>query len=129
VAELLRARGLSNVLVNIGEIRAVGASLDGHGWKVAIPGPRGAEPRDHGVSLVDRAIATSATSGTVFDDDGRFGHIIDPRSGRPAAKRRQVSVIARSATLADAYSTAFCLVPRKECQLIADARGLRILEA
>ena len=109
VADLLRAHGLSNVLVNIGEIRALGGQANGNPWKVGIPGGSGDEGIGRRVDLADRAIATSATSGTVFDEDGRYGHILDPRSGRPARARRQVSVIAPSAALADAYSTAFCL--------------------
>lgn len=105
VAELLRAQGVENVLVNTGEIHAVGHSPDGQPWPVTI--------RDgKGLGLQDRALATSAPWGTVFDNAGRLGHIIDPRTGRPAPSVwRQVSVSAGSAAIADAVSTAACLMP------------------
>ena len=129
VADLLRAYGLSNVLVNIGEIRALGETSDGQHWKVTIAGPDGGKEGGRSIDLADQAIATSATGGTSFDEAGHFGHIIDPRTGYPAPQRRQISVIAPSATLCDAYSTAFCLLPRSAGLAIAEASGLRVLEA
>jgi thiamine biosynthesis lipoprotein len=51
----------------------------------------------------------------VFDATGRVGHILDPWTGLPAAPRwRLVSVTAPDAGLADALSTAFCLMPRAD---------------
>ena len=128
-ADLLRSLGLSNVLVNLGEIRALGGMADGRHWPVSIANPDGGTGGGRNIDLADQAIATSATGGTTFDEDGRYGHILDPRTGYPAAQRRQVSVVARSATLADAYSTAFCLLPASTGKAIADAAGLRILDA
>lgn len=127
VSDVLRSHGLSKVLVNVGEIRALGGRMDGQPWKIGIPAEAGARELGTKIDLVDRAIATSATSGTVFDDQGRFGHIIDPRSGYPALERRQVSVIAPTAALADAYSTAFCLLPQNACRAIAEASGFRVI--
>ncbi len=129
VADLLRVHGLSNVLVNIGEIRALDGMSDGQDWKITIAGPDGDRRGGRKIDLADQAIATSATGGTTFDEAGRFGHIIDPRTGYPAPQRRQVSVVAPSATLADAYSTALCLLPRDTGLAIAEASGLRVLEA
>ncbi|WP_319937968.1 FAD:protein FMN transferase [Allitabrizicola rongguiensis] len=64
------------------------------------------------VGLSNRALATSAPLGTVFDPDGRVSHILDPRSGKPAARVwRQISITAGSAAVADALSTAACLLP------------------
>jgi len=129
VSDILQSHGLSKVLVNLGEIRALGGRMDGQPWKIGIPREAGAREVGRRIDLADRAIATSATSGTVFDDQGRFGHIIDPRSGYPAPERRQVSVTAPNAALADAYSTAFCLLPQNTCRTIADAAGFRMIEA
>lgn len=106
VAALLRARGLQDVLVDTGEIRALGHAPDGAGWPVTLAGAGR-------ISLADRALATSAPLGTVFDAAGRVGHILDPLSGLPAGSRwRVISVAAPTAALADALSTGFCLMER-----------------
>ncbi len=128
VADLLRSHGVSNVLVNVGEIRALGGPKDRTHWAIGIADPNGNGAGGRQIALADQAIATSATSGTAFDGDGRFGHIIDPRSGYPAQQRRQVSVVADSTTLADAYSTAFCLLDPHDIRPIAEAAGLRVVE-
>jgi len=115
VAALLRAEGLTDVLVNTGELRALGGHPDGGAWPVTFNdgsgGPSGS------MDLRDAALASSAPLGTAFDAEGRVGHIFDPRSGRPAAPGwRLVSVVARSAALADGLSTAFCLMSREEIE-------------
>jgi thiamine biosynthesis lipoprotein len=111
IADLLRAQGMAGVLVNMGEIHAVGARANGTPWRVGIATPDG-NVRSNAVMLVDRALATSAPYGTVLDREGRIGHIVDPRTGRPGGLWRQVSVSAPRAALADGLSTAFCLMPR-----------------
>lgn len=50
-------------------------------------------------------------AGFRFDPAGRFTHLFDPRTGRSPALYRTVSVIAPTATEADALSTAFSLMP------------------
>jgi thiamine biosynthesis lipoprotein len=66
------------------------------------------------VALRSRALATSAPLGTTFDQAGTLGHILDPRSGLPAAPVwRAASISAPSAALADALSTAACLTKVK----------------
>jgi thiamine biosynthesis lipoprotein len=107
IAALLRARGFKHVLVDIGEIRAIGPRRDGRAWRVPIAGS------SRTVGLRHRALATSSCLGTTFDDAGQVGHILDPLSGRPAGGRRQVTVLAPTAALADALSTALCVLPAR----------------
>jgi thiamine biosynthesis lipoprotein len=115
VASLLRAEGLTDVLVNTGEMRALGGHPDGGAWPVSFDDGRG-EPAGS-IELRDAALASSAPLGTAFDVEGRVGHILDPRSGRPtAAAWRLVSVTARTAALADGLSTALCLMTRAEIE-------------
>ncbi len=103
IAEMLTADGLSNILINTGEFRAVGAHPNGGAWPVKLKG--GGE-----VSLIARALASSAPLGTTFDQNSLVGHILDPRSRRPAQSRwREITISAKSAALADALSTAACL--------------------
>ncbi len=103
VAALLSAEGLTDILIDTGEHRAVGGHPDGGDWPVRLAqGGR--------VGLRNRALATSAPLGTAFDAAGRAGHILHPATGEPAVPTwRAVSVTAPSAALADALSTAACL--------------------
>lgn len=103
VAEMLSAEGLSNILINTGEFRAVGARPDGSAWPVKLAA--GGQ-----VPLVSRALATSAPLGTVFDEAAAMGHILDPRTGRPSRNVwQEITISAKSAALADALSTTACL--------------------
>lgn len=103
VAALLRAEGLDRVLIDTGELRALGGQPEGGAWPVRLAA-------GGAVGLLDRALATSAPLGTTFDQAGTLGHILDPRTGHPAAPVwRSISISAPSAALADALSTAGCL--------------------
>ncbi len=105
VAALLAAEGLTDILIDTGEHRALGGQPDGADWPVTLA-------QGGHLGLRDRALATSAPLGTVFDGAGRLGHILNPQDGYPAVARwAGVSVTAPSAALADALSTAACLMP------------------
>ena len=102
VAALLEAEGLTGILIDTGELRALDGEAD---WPVRL------ESGDR-LSLRRRALATSAPLGTTFDETGRDGHILDPATGMPTrATWRTVSVSAPSAAIADALATAACLMP------------------
>jgi thiamine biosynthesis lipoprotein ApbE len=58
----------------------------------------------------DRAVATSSPFGFRFDREGKFSHIIDPRSGATPQRHASVTVVTDKAALADALSTAFNLM-------------------
>ncbi len=103
VADLLRAEGLSDVLVDTGEIAARGHTPDGQDWPVTLTGGQR-------LTLADRALASSSPRGTVFDAAGLQGHILDPETGQPVRGAfAGVSISAPRAGLADALSTAACL--------------------
>ncbi|WP_372840847.1 FAD:protein FMN transferase [Phaeovulum sp.] len=113
VAALLRTKGLRDVLVNTGEFHALGVAPDGHDWRIALDDRSGIAPSP--VSLRDGAMASSAPRGTTFDAAEQIGHILDPQSGLPARTPWQlISVTAPQAALADALSTAMCLMDRAE---------------
>ena len=104
VAELLRARGLSHVLIDSGELNALGPMPDGTGWPVTLAS-------GGFLALQGGGLASSAALGTTFDAAGEVGHILNPRTGRPAPPRwKLVTVTAPSSGLADAMSTAACLM-------------------
>lgn len=113
VAELLRAEGLTDILVDTGEMRAIGGYPDGGGWPVSIGWEASANQEQ--LRLTNMALASSEPLGTAFDAAGAVGHILNPLTGRPAdARWKLVSVMAPSAALADALTTAMCLMSRAE---------------
>ncbi len=122
VADMLRAEGLNDILINTGEFRALGTQPDGQAWPVKLTS-------GGTVPLVSRALATSAPLGTTFGQDAQVGHILDPRSGLPcAAQWSEITVSANTAAAADALSTAACLFQtRSQIETcLAQFRGARL---
>jgi len=111
IVALLRAHGIGHSLVDLGEVRAIDDRPDGHPWEVAIADPEEPSRTADRLAIVDQAVATSAGYGFRFDAAGRFTHLFDPRTGRSPHRYRSVTVVAPTATTADALSTAFCLMP------------------
>mgnify|MGYP001584613039 CR=1 FL=1 len=111
VAALLEAEGLTDILVDTGELHALGGKPEGGGWPVRLEtGER--------LALRQRSLATSAPLGTTFDESGQDGHILDPATGMPArANWNSVSISAPSAAISDALATAACLMPDREAIL------------
>ncbi len=106
IAALLRSKGLSDVLIDMGEIAAIGSKP----WQVGIALPD--QSLVNRITLSDRALATSAPMGTVLSPAAGLGHIIDPRDPMAPPRYQLVSVSANTAAVADGLSTALCLLPR-----------------
>ena len=80
-------------------------------------GPEAPAARE--VRLRDAALATSANSMSVVRYGSLVaGHVMDPRTGRPARALRQVTVVARSAVAADALATAALVSGRQEAGIL-----------
>lgn len=117
IAALLRARGFRDILVNMGEIAALGQAPDGGNWQAGIAAPDGRLVSR--VALSDRALATSAPAAQGAD------HILGPQ-GQPV-RHRLVSVSAPSAAVADGLSTALCLLtPARAQAAVAGFPGAKI---
>lgn len=97
VTAMLRHEGLQNILVELGEKRALGQHPSGRPWTLQLQGTKKA------VSLKDTALATSAR----LNGDTGKPHIYEPSSGLYAEKHDIVSVVAKTAAMADALSTGF----------------------
>jgi len=110
VVEILRAGGIASSLVDMGEPRAMGTRPSGEPWQVGIADPEGPERIREAIEATDQAVATSGGYGFRFDEDGRFNHLLDPRTGTSAHLYRSVTTIMPLATAADACSTAFSLM-------------------
>jgi thiamine biosynthesis lipoprotein len=109
-AATLREHGVDRALLHGGtsSVVAIGAPPGGPGWPVAIAGA------DTTVRLRDAALSVSAPGGRVTrDGDGRaVGHVMDPRRGAPARGVALAAVVAPTARLADAWSTALVVLGR-----------------
>ncbi|WP_029007341.1 FAD:protein FMN transferase [Azospirillum halopraeferens] len=114
VAERLEAAGMTRVLVDLGEVRALDPHPDGRPWSVGLADPRDPARIAATLPVVRRAVATSGGYGTRLDPAGRFVHLFDPRSGRAEPRWASVTVLAADATTADALSTALSVLPEDE---------------
>ena len=111
VAERLQAMGFASVLLDLGEIRALGAHPGGRTWHIGISDPQDKTRLIEHLALRDQAVASSAGISMRFDPTGQYHHLFDPRNGRCRHYHDSVSVIASTATLADSLATAFYQMP------------------
>lgn len=109
----LRGHGIRAALLNVsGDYLAIGAPPGERGWRIELADPSRPGYVVGTVHLRDSALATSANTVSVLQwRDRVVGHVMDPRTGGPAGRVRQVSVEAPSGLLADAWSTALLVAP------------------
>jgi len=108
-AEILRDCEVAGALIHGGTstVQAVGPQPDGSPWNIAIQDPMNPEGSLGTVSLLDTALSVSAVHGRFFTEgDAQYGHVLDPRSGRPVQGALLAAVVCASATDSDALSTA-----------------------
>lgn len=113
-SKVLRAHGFSHMLVDMGEPRAVAAKPDGSAWQIGLADPRDPNRALHTLSVLDQAVATSGGYGTRLDTAGLYTHLINPKTGNTAPAFESVTVVAPTATLADALSTTLALIPNND---------------
>jgi thiamine biosynthesis lipoprotein len=123
VVELLRVAGIESCLVDMGEIRGLGAHPDGRPWEVALEAPSGAFDGERSIAIINKAVATSSAVGFRFDEQGRFNHLFDPSTGACAYPARNLTVVAATAVAADALSTAFALMDEKGIKSVLSRWG------
>jgi thiamine biosynthesis lipoprotein len=104
LAALMQDHGAGSVLLDVGEVAAVGLP-PGREWRVRA-GSAGPV-----AGLAGGAVATSSPAAFTFDLGGRFSHLLDPSTLRPSIRAAEISVIADSAATADALSTALAVHP------------------
>ncbi|WP_129134805.1 FAD:protein FMN transferase [Luteimonas sp. YGD11-2] len=131
VADLLQANGFDNVLIDLGEGRALGHRPDGAPWRAGV-----ADPAEPGRTLFELplgsargqypALASSGGYGTRFGPNPALHHLLDPRTGRSANHHAAVSVAAPRATLADGLSTTLLVLsPEQRTPLLANYPTVR----
>lgn len=130
LARAVEGLGIDNYLVEIGgELQARGRKPGGDHWRIGIENPTAAggvaEPL---VVPGDRPVAV-ITSGTYrhhFEDQGRsYGHILDPRTGRPVEHDLvETTVVGPDPARAAAWATGLLCLGPVEGVRIADREGL-----
>jgi len=132
IVDFLRSRGIVHSLVDMGETRAIGSRPDGYPWEVGIADPDVAGRTATILPIVDRAVSTSGAYGFRFDPQGRFNHLFDPATGGCADRYRSVTTVSRSATAADALSTAFSFMTSPQIRSVfplVDIERVHLIDA
>jgi thiamine biosynthesis lipoprotein len=112
-AAIVRECGIGGALLHGGTstVQAIGTQPDGSPWHIAIqfpPLPR--EPLAV-IPLQDSSLSVSAVWGKSFvQEDTRYGHVLDPRTGFPVRNACLAAVACASATDSDALSTALLVL-------------------
>ncbi len=121
LAMLLQQRGITSYMVEVGgEVRCAGVNDQGSSWVMQIDKPLVGDEhvQQTTVPLRDRSLATSGNYRKFIEISGkRYGHTIDPRTGRPALNALlSASVIADDAATADALGTALMVMGPEEAK-------------
>ncbi|HSU65889.1 MAG TPA: FAD:protein FMN transferase [Tepidisphaeraceae bacterium] len=128
LVELARARGIHDVMVDIGhDLRVSGTSPGTDAWYIGLEEPGEPGRCWTGIRVTDHAVATSGDYFRSFERNGRrYGHILDPRTGEPVNNGCEaVTVIAPNCTLAGVLSTAaYVLGPNEGIALIHEHGGV-----
>src|SRR5205823_2937824 len=123
--EVLDRRGVRAALLHAGgsSVRAVGSQPgEERGWPVGIRHPWEEDRRIAIVQLRDRALGTSAATYQHFEyNKRRLGHLLDPRTGRPADGIASATALAPTAAEADALATAFFILGVEKTRLYCAA--------
>ncbi|MDR0602796.1 MAG: FAD:protein FMN transferase [Bacteroidales bacterium] len=116
IGMFLDALHIDNYLIDIGgEVFAKG-NKKGKPWKVGIELPANHKEQHRQVittvSLHNMALVTSGNYRKYYEENGkRFAHTISPQSGYPVDHGLlSVTVLSRTAAMADAYATAFMVM-------------------
>ena len=109
----LEENGIKNAIVNSGgDAYCLGRRSPARPWSVGVQNPRLKNQLIGRLDVSGRAVVTSGDYEKFFKaGDKRLCHIIDPKTGMPCGDRpSSVTIIASSATEADALATAFMVL-------------------
>lgn len=110
IREVFESGGISSAYSNLGgNVVAVGAKPDGSPWSIGIQHPRRRDDLIGAVAVENQSVVTSGDYQRCFIDrqGKRRHHILNPATGYPSESGLiSVSIVAASACVADALSTA-----------------------
>lgn len=107
LVEQLKAQGITNALINAGgDLRAIGRAGD-RAWRIAIQHPDKEQPLAWFEAEEDESVFSSGDyQRRFFNENKKYHHIIDPRTGYPTNNAKAVTVVHKSGAIADAAATA-----------------------
>jgi thiamine biosynthesis lipoprotein len=108
--QILRARGITDALIDTGEFGAEGRNASQQPWTVGIAHPRAPDSLIASVQMDGRFVATSGDYATSFTPDFLYHHIFEPNSGVSPRQWASVVVAARTGLEADGLSTALMVL-------------------
>ncbi len=128
VAKVLRSRGVSSALIDLGgNVLAVGSKSGGSEWRIGIQNPDA--PRGSSLGIVrvrNRTVVTSGVYERFFIKDGkRYHHILDTTNGYPVDNGlTSVTVITDRSFDADGLTTSLFAVGQEEGMKLARQAGV-----
>lgn len=126
---VLETTGIKNALVNVsGDIAILGAKPKGNPWIISLVNPNDTTQSLANFKIINKAVSTSGNYERYFDPTKAVSHIIDPKTGYSAQKAISATIIAASATQADALATAaFVLGPDGGVTMVEKIQGVECL--
>lgn len=113
--ELLVSKQVPAGMINAaGDITTWGAKATGEKWLIGVDNPTGQGVFFSWLPLVESSVAITGNHSNYVTLDGkRYTHVISPKTGYPAMGLKKVTVLAKSAELCDALSTAVYVMGKK----------------
>ncbi|MHB1140275.1 MAG: FAD:protein FMN transferase [Sulfuricaulis sp.] len=127
--QVLQRHGIGQAMLNGGGDVVVTGTRDGRPWRIGIRHPRRAGELLATVELRRGWVVTSGDYERYFIRDGRrYHHILDPRSGFPAAGPQQVTLVGEELSNLNGFSSAIMVLgTEKGRALIGRLAGVKAL--
>jgi thiamine biosynthesis lipoprotein len=128
-AAKLRAAGIASASLNFGgQVVFLGAGPERGSWLVPVAHPADRSRPVVALRVADASVSTSAQSERYVSVNGiRYGHILDPRTGRPVPAWGSVTVVNRDPLAADVLSTALFVLGPEAGAAYARQHGIAAL--
>lgn len=129
MAALLRHHDLAGAMINGGGDVLVSGQLQGRDWRIGVRDPLAPGRLIGALALSDGVVASSGDYERAFVMAGRrYHHILDPRTGQPAAGPHGVTLVARGVEEINGLGAAIMVAgSRAGRRLLAPLRGVDAL--
>ncbi len=125
----MQAMGIQHAMLDTGETAVLGAAPGGSPWRFGIEDVyvKEAKPAQAATVPDGYALATSSDAHTTFTEDRLHHHILDPRTGDSPGWWSSVSVMAKSAALADGLTKVFFMLPPDQVAQVAKRWNVAVI--